>query len=153
MPHVRTQLRNAIKSRLETVPGIRAAYNLSRIERIFQTQNFPNALVNLSEAVSPQPGGFVGQQPVTRTYRIDIQLGVLDVDDDPEAAVDALSVEVEKALIRPDFGIGKIQNWHLVGSGAGETAKIECGTVVSQVLTYTADIQTLDSAPDQNLHS
>lgn len=151
MPHVRTQLRNAIKTRLETVSGIRAAYNLSRLTRQFQSQNFPNALVNLTENVTQSAGGLVGQQPVTRSYRIDIQLGILEDGDDPEAAVEALAVDVERALIRPDFGIGRVTNWRLVGSGAGEVAEIECGNVVSQVLTYMADIQTLDSAPDQNL--
>jgi hypothetical protein len=153
MPHVRTQLRNAIKTRLTTVPAIKAAYNVSRLNRKFQSHNFPLALVNADEVVTQSPGSFPGQQPQTRTYKVEIQLAAIDEDNDPEAIVDAIAVDVEKAFVRPDFGIGKVTNWRLISSATGDGASLECGDIVSQMLTYTADIMTLDSAPDRNLHT
>lgn len=153
MPHVRTQLRNAIKTRLETVSGIRAAYNLSRLNRDFQSHNFPLALVNLTETVTQSAGSFPGEQPQTRSYRVDIQLGAVEDGDDPESALDDLAVDIEKALIRPDFGIGRVTNWRLIGASVGESVELKCGLIGSQILTYSGDLQTLDSAPDQNLHS
>lgn len=153
MPHVRTQLRNAIKTRLTTVPAIRAAYNLSRLNRKFQSHNFPLAVVNADEVVTQSPGSFPGQQPQTRTYKVDIQIVAIDEEDDPEAVLDAIAVDVEKAFVRPDFGIGKVTNWRLVSSGTADSASLECGDIISQMLTYTGDIQTLDSAPEQNLHN
>ncbi|GMB82775.1 hypothetical protein NN6n1_35580 [Shinella zoogloeoides] len=153
MPHVRTQLRNAVKTRLTTVPAIRGAYNVSRLNRKFQSHNFPLAVVNADEVVTQSPGSFPGQQPQTRTYKVDIQIVTIDEDDDPESVVDAIAVDIEKAFVRPDFGIGKVTNWRLVSSGTADSASLECGDIISQLLTYTGDIMTLDSAPDQNIHS
>ncbi len=153
MPHVRTQLRNAIKTRLEAVPGIRAAHNPSRANRTLQSQNLPCVFVNADENVTQSPGSFPGQQPQTRSYSITIQVGVLDDGRDPEERLDGLTVDIEKALVRPDFGIGKIAGWRYTGAGTGVPVDVDNGTMISQVMTYVADIMTLDSAPDQNLHS
>ncbi len=77
MPHVRTQLRNAVKKRLSTVPSIKGAHNMSRHGRDFQTSSFRFALVAVTEASTPNPGNpAVGERPVTRRYRVDIQIGV-----------------------------------------------------------------------------
>lgn len=153
MAHVRTQLRNAVKSRLETVPGIRAAHNPSRLNRNLQTQSFPCAFVNVDEVVNQSPGSFAGEQPQTRSFRVTIQLGVIDDSRDPEAGLDDLCVDVEKTLVKPDFGIGRVAGWRYTGSGTGTPVEIDNGDMISQILTYTADIMTLDSAPDQNLHA
>ncbi|UFS81561.1 hypothetical protein LPB79_25145 [Rhizobium sp. T136] len=142
-----------MKTRLTAVPAIKGAHNLSRLNRQFQSHNFPCALVNVDETVTLSPGSFPGEQPQTRTCKIDIQVIALDENDDPEGVLDALTVDVEKAFVRPDFGIGRISNWKLVGSGTADSAKIECGDIISQLLTYTADIWTLDAEPDRNLHA
>lgn len=152
MPHVRTQLRNAVKTRLSTIPSIKGAYNASRHFRDYQSDNFPAALVAVMETSAPQPGGLVGERPVTRSYRIQIQIGV-DVDEpDAEDILDAVALDVEKAFVKPELGIGKVANWVYTGTSAIDGQATESGLLLVQTLTYTAEIQTLDSAPDRNLH-
>jgi len=152
MPHVRTQLRNAIKTRLSTVSSIKAAHNMSRLLRPFQDDNFPVALVAVSENVTQSPGSMIGQQPQTRSYTIHVRLGV-EGDEDVEERLEQLAVEVEKAMLRPDFGIGRITNWRYGGAEDLSPVEIDCGLLCSQVLTFGGDIMTLDSAPDTNLHT
>lgn len=153
MPHVRTQLRNAIKTRLSTVPSIKGAYNMTRHARDFQTDNLPAALVAITEASLPNPGGLIGERPVTRRYKIDIQVGVEEDTVDAEDVIDAVCVDVEKALTMPDFGIGKITNWAYAGTSAIDAQPTASGLLLVETVTYTCEIQTLDSAPDINLHS
>lgn len=152
MPHVRTQLRNAVKTRLSTVSALKGAHNMSRLLRTFQEDNLPAALVAVSENVTQSPGSMIGQQPQTRSYTIHVRLGV-EGDEDVEERLEQIAVDVEKAMLKPDFGIGKITNWRYAGASDMNPDDIECGILCSQVLTYTADILTLDSAPDQNLHA
>jgi hypothetical protein len=152
MSHVRTQLRNAVKTRLSTVPAIKAAHNMTRLGRDFQDDNFPIALVAISETSSVNPGGLVGERPVTRSYKIDIQIGVAEDEVDAEDIIDAVCVDVEKAFVKPDLGIGKITNWRYSGTSAIDGQPTATGMLLTETLTYTCDIQTLDAAPDQNLH-
>lgn len=151
MPHVRTQLRNAVKTRLSTVPALKSAQNMSRMLRDFQTDSFPIAMVAVSENVTQSPGSMIGQQPQTRSYTIHVRLGVTAADE-VEDRLEQIAVDVEKAMLQPDFGIGKITNWRYAGGGDLNPEDINCGTLCSQVLTYTADIMTLDAEPDRNLH-
>ncbi|MBB3521001.1 hypothetical protein [Rhizobium sp. BK456] len=152
MPHVRTQLRNAVKTRLSTVPSIKSAQNASRFLRKFQDDNLPIALVGVSETVTQAAGSMIGQQPQTRSYTIHVRLGVHG-DDDVEDRLEQIAVDVEKALLFPVTGIGKISNWKYAGAEDLAPAEIECGILCSQLLTYTADIWTLDAEPDRNLHA
>ncbi|MGO7273938.1 hypothetical protein ACCT18_01370 [Rhizobium ruizarguesonis] len=124
---------------------------MSRLLRTFQDDNLPVALVAVSENVTQSPGSMIGQQPQTRSYTIHVRLGV-DGDEDVEERLEQISVDVEKAMLKPDFGIGKITNWRYGGAEDLSPAEIECGILCSQVLTYTADIMTLDAEPDRNLH-
>lgn len=153
MPHVRTQLRNAVKTRLSTIPSIKGAYNMTRHARDFQADNYPAALIAVTEASSPNPGGFIGERPVTRRYKIDIQIGVDEDTVDAEDVIDSVCVDIEKALTKPDFGIGKITNWTYAGTSAIDAQPTASGVLLVETVTYTCEIQTLDSAPDQNLHS
>ena len=152
MPHVRTQLRNAVKTRLLTVPALKSAQNMSRMLRDFQTDSFPLALVAVSESVTQSPGSMIGQQPQTRSYTIHVRLGVVG-DDEVEDRLEQIAVDVEKAMLKPDFGIGKISNWRYAGATDINPDEINCGILCSQLLTYTADIMTLDAEPDRNLHT
>lgn len=152
MPHVRTQLRSAVKTRLSTVPSIKGAHNMSRMLRKFQDDNLPIALVAVSENVSQSPGSMIGQQPQTRSYTIHIRLGV-EGDEEVEDRLEQIAVDVEKAMLKPDFGIGKITNWRYAGASDLNPDEIDCGILCSQLLTYTADIMTLDAEPDRNLHA
>ncbi|MDR6664030.1 hypothetical protein [Rhizobium sp. 1399] len=152
MPHVRTQLRNAVKTRLSTIPSIKGAHNMSRHFRDYQHDNFPAALVAVMETSTPQPGGLIGERPVTRSYRIQIQIGV-DVDEpDAEDILDAVGLDVEKAFVSPELGIGKVANWVYTGTSAIDGQPTESGFMLTQTLSYTAEIQTLDASPDINLH-
>ncbi len=152
MPHVRTQLRNAIKTRLSTVPSVKGAHNMTRHARDFQSDNFPVALVAVTESSSPNPGGLIGERPVTRRYKIDIQIGVDEDAVDAEDIIDAVCVDVEKAFVKPDFGIGKVTGWAYAGTSAIDAQPTASGILLVETMTYTCDIQTLDSSPDINLH-
>ena len=153
MPHVRTQLRNAIKTRLSTVPSVKGAYNMTRHARDFQADNYPAALIAVTEASSPNPGGLIGQRPVTRRYKIDIQIGVDEDEVDAEDIIDSVCVDVEKALVLPPAGIGQISNWAYSGTTAIDGQPTSGGMLLVETMTYTCEIQTLDSAPDTNLHT
>lgn len=153
MPHVRTQLRNAIKTRLSTVPSVKGAYNLTRHAREFQSDNFPAALISVTESSFPNPGGFIAERPVTRRYKIDIQIGVDEDTVDAEDVIDSVCVDIEKALTKPDFGIGKITNWTYAGTSAIDAQPTASGVLLVETVTYTCEIQTLDSAPDINLYA
>ncbi len=152
MPHVRTQLRNAIKTRLSTVPSVKGAHNMTRHARDFQSDNFPAALVAVTESSSPNSGGLIGERPVTRRYKVDIQIGVDEDAVDAEDIIDAVCVDVEKAFVTPDFGIGKVTNWAYAGTTAIDAQPTSSGVLLVETMTYTCDIQTLDSSPDTNLH-
>ncbi|MDX1216312.1 hypothetical protein GOL99_12280 [Sinorhizobium medicae] len=152
MPHVRTQLRNAIKTRLSTVPSVKGAHNMTRHARDFQSDNFPAALVAVTESSSPNSGGLIGERPVTRRYKVDIQIGVDEDAVDAEDIIDAVCVDVEKAFVMPDFGIGKVTNWAYAGTTAIDAQPTSSGVLLVETMTYTCDIQTLDSSPDINLH-
>jgi hypothetical protein len=152
MPHVRTQLRNAVKTRLSTVASLKSAQNMSRLLRPFQDDNLPIALVAVSENVTQSAGSMIGQQPQTRSYTIHVRLGV-EGDAEVEDRLEQIAVDVEKALLRPDFGIGRISSWKYAGAEDLAPAEIDCGILCSQNLTYTADIMTLDAEPDRNLYA
>ncbi len=152
MPHVRTQLRNALRTRLSTVPSIKSAHNMSRHAREFQSDNYPVALVSVVETSAPNPGGLIGERPVTRSYRISVQIGVDEESVDAEDIIDGVCVDVEKALVLPPSGIGRITNWAYGGTSAIDGQPTASGALLVENMTYTCDIQTLDGAPDINLH-
>ncbi|WP_107675019.1 hypothetical protein [Agrobacterium sp. LAD9] len=154
MPHVRTQLRNAVKTRLSTVPSIKGAHNMSRHGRDFQTSNFPVGLVAVTEASTPNPGHpTVGDRPVTRRYRVDIQIGVHEDEADAEDIIESACCDVEKAFVKPDFGFGGVNKWIYTGTTAIDGQPTSSGMLLVETMTYTCEIQTLDSAPDINLYA
>ena len=143
MPHVRTQLRNAVRTRLSTVPSIKGAHNMTRHERKFQPDNFPAAFVAIAEEATPSPGS---------RYKIAVQVAVESNTGDAEDVIDAVCVDIEKALVKPDLGIGKITNWGYAGTTSIDAQPTEDGLLLVETLHYSCDIQTLDSSPDRNLH-
>lgn len=151
MPHVRTQLRNAVKTRLTTVPSLKGVHNMTRHLRGFQSDNYPAVLVAVEETSSGAPGSFEGSRPVTRDYRVHLHL-VLDDVVDAEDTIDAVSVDVEKAMVSSAFGIGAVQNWRYEGTSAVAAQPTEDSTLITQTLLYSGSIQTLDAEPDRNLH-
>lgn len=152
MPHVRTQLRNAVKTRLSTVPSLKGVHNMTRHLRDFQTDNFPAALVAIEETSAAAPGSFEGSRPVTRDYRVHLQI-VLDDIGDAEDEIDAVCVDIEKAMVSSSFGIGAVLNWRYEATSAVAAQPTEDGTLITQTLLYAGSIQTLDAEPDRNLHS
>ncbi|TBY57980.1 hypothetical protein E0H39_29635 [Rhizobium leguminosarum bv. viciae] len=151
MPHVRTQLRNAVKTRLSTVPSLKGVYNMTRHLRGFQSDNLPAVLVAVEETSSAAPGSFEGARPVTRDYRVHLQV-VLDDIGDAEDAIDAVCVDVEKAMVSSAFGIGAVQKWKYEATSAVVAQPTEDSTLITQTLLYSGSIQTLDAEPDRNLH-
>lgn len=151
MPHVRTQLRNAVKTRLSTVPSLKGVHNMTRHLRGFQSDNLPAVLVAVEETSSSAPGSFEGARPVTRDYRVHLQV-VLDDIGDAEDAIDAVCVDVEKAMVSSAFGIGAVTNWRYEATSAVVAQPTEDSTLITQTLLYSGSIQTLDAEPDRNLH-
>jgi len=152
MPHVRTQLRNAVKTRLSTVSSLKGAHNITRLERGFQADNFPVALIAISESGATQPGSFEGSKPVTRSYQIAIEVAVQEEMADPEDALDAVCLDIEKAMTSSEFGIGAVQNWRYLETSPVHDRPTASGSLIAQTIIYSGEIQTLDSEPDRNLH-
>lgn len=150
MPHVKTQVRNGVKSRLSTLPSLAGrSHNASRQARSFQSNDFPLALVSTSEVASYP----AGDETVQRNLVIAITLGVRDDEEDAEDLLDELSVEVEATLKLPSsVGVGKLMLWRYDGSSPISQQPVMDGVMLSQTMTYSCSVLTRRGVADQNLH-
>ncbi|WP_428427321.1 hypothetical protein [Pararhizobium sp.] len=138
-------------TKLEAVSVINSVYASSRLFRKFQTDNFPMALIGIAETSTPTTGSFPGSKPIERRLVISIQIGVEEAVDDAEDILDEACVAVEKALCVPDIGIKGVQDWSYDGTTRVIGQPSASGLLLTQTLTYSCTIRTLDSAPDKNL--
>jgi len=153
MAHVRTQLRKGVQARLATVAALSGVHDESRIVRGFQQDDFPLALVGVTETVSGVSDS-QGQRVYTRGMSVSIRLCVEDDVENAEDALDGLAVAVEKALLKSsDLGVGKLQQWRLANTSPVTPVAVSEGYMLSQTLTYSCDVMTADSTPETNLLS
>jgi hypothetical protein len=151
MAHVKKQVRDAVKARLETVAGLSLVADESRIVRPFQSSQFPLALVLVSESIAGVNAS-QGKRVQTRALTIGIRIGVQDEADDVENTLDAIAVDVEKAFANPsDLGIGKLMQWEFAGSSSLSHMPVSDGTLLTVMMTYTCVVQTMSGAPETNL--
>ena len=97
MTHVRKQIRDAFKTRLKAVPGIRKFAGARA--RPFREDELP-ALQVVTPAESIQS---LDRETVIRTIDVDVLVHVLVHDDDVDDAADLLAAEIEE-LIRTATG-------------------------------------------------
>lgn len=154
MTHVRTQLRNAVKARLEAqLDGVRV-HNASRMARPFQKNEFPLVMIAVAESALPVDGNPVGSRLLDRSMIVSINVALVEhvaVEDE----IDALCGRIEVALAMPSqLGIGKLIAWRYAGVSAPSIEAIEEGKdsySISQTITFTCSIQTADTDPTINV--
>ncbi len=151
MRHVKTQLREAVKTKLKSISAFAGVHNFSRITRDLQSSNFPLTMVAVDESIDQDTGYVAGDQPQIRSYSVTIQIGALDNGDDPEAEIEEISIDVEKSLAAGDLGLPTLTGWKFRGSNTASPVEFEFGTMISQVMNYECSLRTLDSAPETTL--
>lgn len=152
MAHVRKQLRDAVIARLGTVAAIAGAYPQSRASRAFQNDEFPVALVAVSETASRDGKNPEGQRAIRRSLVVTVRLGIRDDDENAEDVLDACAVETEKALaVSADLGVGSLAGWVYAGTTVIQPYAVSDGMLLAVQLSYTCDVLTLDVAPETNL--
>lgn len=153
--HVRTQLRNAVKARLEASDAFARVVGSLNLQRVFQEEEFPAAAVSVTENVTVEDRNQPGHRPVRRDFMVRVNLALLlaSSDDlDLDADLDALAVTTEQALADPEgFGIGAVASWEPVGTGEpdGQFAAMGLATIP---LTYRCSVLTTDGDPTTNLY-
>jgi hypothetical protein len=149
VPHVRTQIRDAVIARLRTVNALACVGPYGRTARPFQRNDVPAAIVRASETISPitknRPRAMRRDLSITVTL-----LAALNADD-VDTVLDDLSVDVEIALADPtSFGVGHLVEWRLTSSELGSAAMGE-DVYGSLTLTYVASITTVEGVPNSNV--
>jgi len=153
MAHVKRQIRDGVKGVLKALPELVSVHSESRLCRSAQRNEFPMALVAVSESVELADKNPVGNRILQRNMNIAITLAVRDTNDDAEDVLDDLSVAVEKALLMPStVNAGKLMFWRFSGSGTMSGEPTEDGIIVVQPLNFSCSVLTKDSTPDINLH-
>lgn len=149
MAHVKTQVREGFIRVLSELPEIVSAHPASRLLRSFQRNDFPLAIVSVSESASVSAAnGTPGNRQLQRDFQISVTLAVHDETVDAEDALDELSVVAEKALVRPSaLGVGPLLFWKYLGSGAPTGQPTEDGFMLTQTLTYSCTVRTTDTDP------
>lgn len=156
--HVKAQVRKAIQSRLvSAVPALEGrVHGYARLGRDFQDDNLPAAIVVVGEVIDPRDSGLIGNREVTRNLTVAVRLCVKAADEDAEDQLDALTVDVEKALVNGAKATGlKLALWKPRGAEQPSFAESgsEAGTLVGVTITYSCSVTTPDSAPDTNIQS
>lgn len=134
---------------LSALPEIVSAHPASRLLRSFQRNDFPLAIVSVSETASVSAAnGTPGNRQLQRDFQISVTLGIHEEMDDAETALDELSVVAEKALVRPSaLGVGPLLFWKYLGSGAPTGQPTEDGFMLTQTLNYSCSVRTTDTDP------
>lgn len=152
MAHVRAQVRNAVKARLEDSDAFATVCGELRFQREFQDDEFPAAAVSVTETDEPVGRGLPGQRPLKRRMGVTVMVA-LRLDDADEDALDALTVAVEKALADPKaLGIGGLLDWGVSGTGAIQSQFAAFGLAAVPV-DFGCTITTREDAPETNIHA
>ncbi|WP_343314047.1 hypothetical protein AAIB41_02565 [Brucella sp. BE17] len=153
MAHVKRQVRDGVKNVLKTLPELASVHSVSRTFRSAQRDEFPMALIAVSETIEFADKNPIGSRLLQRNINIDVTLAVRDSVEDAEDILDDLSVSVEKALLMPSsIGAGKLMFWRFNGSGAMNGEPTEDGLIIVQPLNFSCAVMTKDITPDVNLH-
>jgi len=153
MAHVKRQIRDGVKGVLKTLPDLASVHSESRLYRSAQRNEFPMALVSVSESVELADKNPVGNRVLQRNMNISVTLAVRDTNDDAEDVLDDLAVAVEKALLMPSsINAGKLMFWRFNGSGTMSGEPTEDGIILVQPLNFSCSVMTKDTEPDVNLH-
>lgn len=153
MAHVKRQIRDGVKGVLKTLPDLASVHSESRTYRAAQRNEFPMAIVSVSENVELADKNPVGNRVLQRNMQIAVTLAVRDAHDDAEDVLDDLSVAVEKALLMPSsVNAGKLMFWRFTGSGSMSGEPTEDGIIMVQPLNFSCSVMTKDTEPDVNLH-
>lgn len=154
MSHIRTDIRNAIVSRLRAEGGFRLVEPGLGILRGIQEDQYPVAFVSVSDAGMPVGKNPPGSRPLQRALKIDIVVGSINDDVDLDEDLDSLAAKVEISLNDPKvLGFGNVLDWSYVGTeNPSASAAAEFGFAAAKV-TYRGTVTTREGQPSQNIHS
>lgn len=151
--HVTKMIRDAVIEYLGlAVPALKKrVYGISRLIRPMPANTVPAAVVVVSETVLPPSPGDLGPGYRTQDRALEIVVRVIvrgDLDE-PEDLVDALRVEVEKAMHRPGpLGVSNLANWAFRGASSPIVEETKDGFQMSKSMRWECLIRTSDSDPE-----
>ena len=151
MPHIRTQVRDAVVARLRTVDAFACVAPFGRAARNFQKNEIPAALVRVSENLSPV--GKIRPRVVRRELTVTIDLLASLTSGDVDTALDDLSIPIEVVLADPSaLGIGSLVEWRPVATAPGV---FDLGEEVygRLTITYACAVSTTEGVPTANIHA
>ncbi|MGX9991610.1 hypothetical protein ACS4RR_021005 [Rhizobium sp. Z1P35] len=151
--HIRTQVRKGVKAHLSAAVGDVHVHYASRENRKFQPDNFPLALIAVTESPRPSsepPGGRI----VDHDVLVNLKVSERTAFDDLEDRIDAMCLRVEIAMASPgDLGFGKYSNWKIGATSPPFEEAMGDETVVwSVVIPITFTVSTLDTDPGRNIN-
>lgn len=153
MSHIRTQIRHAVVNRLRTAGSFGLVAPRLRVLRGIQSDQFPVALVSVSDSAITVGKNSPGQRPLQRQVIVSVQLvDIADVEE-LDGKLDDLAIKVEESLTDPtSLDFGKVLDWTYAGtSAAHEDEAKEMGTS-SVTVTYRGTVTTREGQPSTNIH-
>lgn len=155
MKHIKQQIRDGVKSVLSSIPELTSVHSESRLLRYFQRDEFPVALVSVSENIQTTSNLPAGNRVLQRNMNIGITLAAHGESVNAEDELDTLSIAVEKALVLPsNIGAGLLLFWNYNGSTStsASASTTEDGTLIAQTLNFSCTVRTKDTDPTININ-
>ena len=153
MTHVTRQVRDSVMAVLEGIPSLTGrVHRPARLLRPFEQREFPACCVSVGETVSVATGDLgPGHRVLDRALTVALRVVARGDVDESEDEIDALRVEIEKALARPPAGSGKLTLWRYQGDTGAEPQPTENGMQIAKTLTFTCTVRTTDTEPETNI--
>lgn len=149
MPHLRTQIRDAVIARLKAgVPGVDGrVHGRTRLLRQFQPHDIPTILVRVDE-VAPTIVTRVPPRAMRRMLMVSVDALVAIEDDagDIDAALDDLGTDIEAALSKDSFSPAAADDWRMAGATVGPMAGVD-DTYAALSVTYACSLTAVEGDP------
>lgn len=154
MSHIRQQIREAVIERLRASGEFGLVDEELRAGRDLQRDEFPLALVGVTDKTVSLGKGPAGTRRQTRQVTVVVRVGhQLDDLSTIHARLDDLTVVAEELLADPSqLGVGALLDWGYVETGVPDHAAYEAGYGVLPIV-FSGTLTTLEGRPQANLHS
>jgi len=149
--HIVTQIRHAFKQALVDALGAEHVHNVSRVTRKFSKDNYPLAILLVTDDKTDTSEDGIDTYNITVTIRISERT----IFDDTEDRIDAMRLQIERALMTPkQMGFGKFSNYKL---GSLTTPDLEPepdgdAILMSAFIPITFTLSTMPYDPTSNLN-
>lgn len=154
MSHIRTQIRDAVVARLRAAGGFGLVDARLRKLRSIQSDQFPLALVSVSDSAIPVGKNPPGQRPLQRQVIVHVQIHEIADVQELDERLDSLAVRVEETLSDPaSLDFGKVLDWTYAGTSEPDEEEAKEYGTSSLTVTYRGTVTTREGQPSQNIHS